>query len=95
MADCLCGHAKREHRTTISGGRVFPHCTRCDGCNGFGIIDGTVILPEPLRQTNTLLYAWDTRWCPTCGSRYFPEDASCCGQPCMPVRVEMHSREPL
>lgn len=43
----------------------------------------------------TLIIAWDTRWCPDCSSRYFAEDAICCGQPCMPVRLEMHSREPL
>lgn len=48
-----------------------------------------------LRQASTLLYAWDTRWCPTCGSRYFPEDAECCGALCIPVRLEMHTREPL
>lgn len=50
---------------------------------------------EPLRQSTTLLYAWDTRWCPDCGSRYFAEDAECCGSLCIPVRLEMHSREPL
>lgn len=46
-------------------------------------------------RPKTLLAAWNTRWCPDCGSRYFAEDAICCGQPCMPVRLEMHSREPL
>lgn len=43
----------------------------------------------------TLIIAWNTRWCPDCGSRYFAEDAECCGAVCMPVRLEMHSREPL
>jgi hypothetical protein len=50
---------------------------------------------ESVGAKRTLIIAWDTRWCPDCSSRYFAEDAECCGAACMPVRLEMHSREPL
>jgi hypothetical protein len=45
-------------------------------------------------RPRTLLYAWESWWCPTCGGRTFRADASCCDAPMLPVRLEMHSREP-
>lgn len=103
MADCLCGHAKRDHRNTISGGRVRPYCVRCDGCRGFGMVEPDLpraLLEQPVdevmaavdRSERRLILAWDTRWCPTCSSRYLSEDAVCCGARCVAVRIEMYER---
>ncbi len=56
---------------------------------------GEVVLPTDPAAPSTLILAWDSWWCETCSARTWVEGARCHGQLMTPVRVEMHSREPL
>ncbi len=102
---CTCGCPYRRHRPQIGVGAVTLACFRHDDCESFTAAPPvpSPVVVEPVRPTverccpdkPTLIYAWNTRYCPDCGSRYLSEEAVCCGSICMPVRLEMHSREPL
>jgi hypothetical protein len=84
---CLCGHPESQHRARMLHGHFIDRCLVCE-CVLFSAVD------EPLDLTPTsLILAWDTRWCPSCSSRWMSETAVCCGKPCVPVRMEMHSRD--
>lgn len=96
---CHCGHLESQHRARVVLGRYIDTCLVCD-CTDFGAVDEWTV--EDLGLT-TLLYAWDAALCRLCEWRTSAPDllarpdSRClqCGAALTPVRLEMHSREPL
>lgn len=90
MANCLCDHPEDDHRARPINGRWHDPCQRCE-CTVFQEVE------EPAEPPSTLIYAWDSWLCTSCEWRTSADVKAClqCGSRLAPVRLEMHSREPL
>lgn len=56
---------------------------------------GDVYWPTDLAAPGTLIRAWTSYRCERCEAMTWASDPVCHGKPMTPVRLEMHSREPL
>lgn len=98
MVRCYCTHLYWQHKARLvpQAGGVVLACSKCEACRGFEeAVEELVSFTGVAEPAGPLLGAWRSWWCPTCGSTTWLAGAVCCGEPALPVRLEMHSWEPL